>query len=431
MRRPRLRRGLRGGAVLVVALAGALCAADVAIPLAGRDAGTSPTAAVPSGAVVPGAATPTPEVPQTPALATSAAAPTLVPRNGDPAGAPPPLHVAGNHLVDPSGDPVTLHGVDMSGTEYVCAQNWTTDPFGGQPEDSPQTFAALHSWGVKAVRVPLNEDCWLGINGVEIGGRAYQQPVEKLVRDLQAAGFYVIVDLHWSAPGSQRALAQNPAPDEDHSPAFWQGVATAFAGDQDVIFDLFNEPYYYWLAPGENEWTCLWHGCTLTQYVTGGSPYTVTAGWQTAGFDQLIDIIRATGDTNVIMAAGVNWARDLSGWLAGRPSDPNLVASWHSYPSANPSLQSECAAQWCWDQVIAPLAARVPVVVGETGDSVAGPEAYLPSFLPWAQSHGLSVLAWTWNAWTDPNDVLVTSMTSGTPTAGEGVLVRGWLQGLS
>ena len=354
------------------------------------------------------------------------------------AAAPPParralgLHVAGNRIVNASGATVTLHGVDMSGTETTCAQNWTSDPFGGQPEDSPQTFAAMKSWGINAVRIPLNEDCWLGINGVEIGGSAYQAPIEKLVRDLEAAGLYVIVDLHWSAPGAQRAIAQNPAPDEDHSPAFWQGVASAFRGDAKVIFDLFNEPYYYWLSPGENAWTCLWQGCTLTEYVNGapGQPYTVSSPWKTAGFDQLIHVIRAAGAPNLVMAAGVNWARDLSGWLAHRPSDPNVVASWHSYPSQNPALQSECAAQWCWDQVVAPLATRVPVVVGETGDSAPGPETYLPSFLPWARSHGLSVLAWTWNAWSDPSDVLVTSMTAGTPTAGEGALYQQYLRGL-
>jgi hypothetical protein len=354
--------------------------------------------------------------------------------------------VDGNHLVDASGATVTLQGVDMSGTESTCAQNWTEDPFGGQPEDSPLTFAAMKSWGIKAVRIPLNEDCWLGINGVEIGGSAYQQPVIKLVHDLEAAGLYVIVDLHWSAPGTQRALAQNPAPDEDHSPAFWQGVAAAFKGYPAVIFDLFNEPYFYWTTPGENPWTCLWQGCTLSQFVvaptnTSGSPcnpsnkcYTVDATWQTAGFDQLIRIIRGAGARNLIMAAGVNWARDLSDWLATRPPDPNLVASYHSYPSANPALKSEGAAESSWDQVIAPLAAEVPVVVGETGDSAAGPETYLTGatgFLPWAQSHALSVLAWTWNAWSDPNDVLVTSMTKGTPTSGEGVAFKSYLRGLS
>jgi hypothetical protein len=356
----------------------------------------------------------------------------------------PGIRVQGNRLVNSAGATVVLHGTDMSGTESTCAQNWTTDPFGGQLEDSPQTFAAMKSWDINAVRIPLNEDCWLGINGVEIGGAAYQGAVTKLVGDLEAAGFYVIVDLHWSAPGTQRALSQNPAPDEDHSPAFWESVAATFKHDSNVIFDLFNEPYFYWIAPGgPDAWTCLWAGCTLTQVVTGGTNtsglacdptnqcFTVDANWKTAGFNQLIGVIRAAGAGNLIMATGVNWARDLSGWLAHRPSDPNVVASWHSYPSADPSLESECAAAWCWDQVIAALAAEVPVVVGETGDSSAGPETYLPTFLPWADAHHLSYLAWTWNAWQDADDVLVTSMTAGTPTAGEGTYYRQHLRAVA
>jgi endoglucanase len=338
------------------------------------------------------------------------------------------LHVRGNQIVDASGAPVLLRGANMAGTEFVCAQGWSNDPFGGQPEDDPLTFAAMRSWHINFVRIPLNEDCWLGINGAKIGGAAYQNAIIKLVHDLRAAGFYVIVDLHWTAPGTQLALSQNPAPDEDHSPAFWKSVAATFAGDTGVVYDLFNEPFFYWIAAGgPDQWTCLMKGCVLNQYETGGAPFTITANWQSAGMNELIGDVRGTGAQNLIMVAGANWARDLSGWLANRPTDSNLAVSWHSYPSGNPSLISECAAVSCWDSVVAPLAAQVPVVVGETGDSAAGPLTYLPSFLPWANTHGLSVVAWTWNAWTNPDDVLVTNMQTGAPTASEGVFYKAWL----
>ncbi len=341
------------------------------------------------------------------------------------------LHVVGNQILDANGAVGHLQGADLSGTEFVCAQGWSaTDPFGGQPQDSPQTIAAMQSWHINLVRIPLNEDCWLGINGATIGGAAYQAAIVKLVHDYRAAGFYVIVDLHWSAPGTQLALSQNPAPDEDHSPAFWKSVAATFSGDHGVIYDLYNEPFYYWIAPGgPDQWTCLMQGCTLTQYETGGTPFTITANWQSAGMDELISDVRGTGARNVIMVPGVNWARDLSGWLANRPADTNVAASWHSYPSANPSLTTECAALPCWNSVIAPLAQQVPVIVGETGDSAAGPETYLPNFLPWASAHGLTVVAWSWNAWTNTDDVLVSNMQTGTPTTGEGVTYRAWLAG--
>lgn len=331
----------------------------------------------------------------------------------------PGIHVDGKRLVDASGATVVLHGVDMSGTEYACAQNHTDNPFGGQPEDDPQTLAAMRSWHINSVRLPLNEDCWLGINGVRVGGLPYRTAVTNLVRDLESSGFYVILDLHWSAPGTQRALSQNPAPDEDHSPAFWASVAATFKDDDDVIFDLFNEPYFRWIAPGgPGQWTCLWKGCTLTKYLTGGGRSTVSADWRTAGMDQLISVVRGAGASNLILVAGVDWANDLSGWLAQRPDDPNLAVSWHSYPN------NVCSTKSCWNRVVAPLARRVPAVVTETGDSAVGLANYLPTFLPWCDSQGISYLAWTWNAWPRKSNVLVTNMKTGTPTPGEGAYFR-------
>jgi hypothetical protein len=390
-------------------------------------------AAPPPPAPTPTAAAPTPNPTAAPTVVPTSQ-PTAMPTPVAPPPLPPPattvggLHVRGNQIIDGNGNVVRLHGANMSGTEFVCAQGWSNDPFGGQPEDSAQTFAAMHAWHINVVRVPLNEDCWLGINGATIGAVAYQSAIVKLVHDLRASGLYVIVDLHWSAPGSQLALSQNPMPDEDHSPAFWKSVAATFSQDQGVIYDLFNEPFLYWIAPGgPDQWSCLMNGCTLTQYETGGSPFTVNTNWRSAGMNELITDVRASGAQNLILVSGANWARDLSGWLANRPSGSNIAAAWHSYPSGNPSLTSECAAQACWDSVVAPLASQVPVVVGETGDSAAGPETYLPSFLPWAGAHGLNVVAWTWNAWTNPDDVLVTNMQTGTPTAGEGVTYRAWL----
>ncbi|MGH7608667.1 MAG: glycoside hydrolase family 5 protein, partial [Candidatus Dormibacteria bacterium] len=317
--------------------------------------------------------------------------------------------------MDRAGTPVVLRGVNMSGTEYACAQNHTDDPFAGQPEEDPATLAAIRSWHANVVRLPLNEDCWLGINGVRVGGAPYRAAVTGLARALEGSGFYVILDLHWSAPGGQRALSQNPAPDQDHSPAFWSSVAQTFRGDDDVLFDLFNEPYFRWEAPGgPGLWTCLWQGCTLSRYLTGGSPTTIRASWRTAGMDQLISAVRRAGARNVILVAGLDWANDLSGWLQHRSHDRNLAASWHSYPN------NHCSSQSCWDRAVAPLARRVPVVVTEVGDSASRPAAYLPNLLPWCDRHHLGYLAWTWNAWPQPRNVLVTNMRTGAPTAGEG-----------
>src|SRR5262245_3942304 len=65
------------------------------------------------------------------------------------------LHVVDNHLVDKNGKVVQLHGVNRSGTEYACVQDFGI--FDGPSDDA--SVAAIASWNANVVRVPLNEDC--------------------------------------------------------------------------------------------------------------------------------------------------------------------------------------------------------------------------------------------------------------------------------
>ena len=91
------------------------------------------------------------------------------------------LHVSGNRLLDARGHVVHLHGVNRSGTEYACIQGWGI--FDG-PSDSA-SVAAIASWHANIVRVPVNEDCWLGINGVKpaYAGRNYIRAILDRQRD--------------------------------------------------------------------------------------------------------------------------------------------------------------------------------------------------------------------------------------------------------
>jgi hypothetical protein len=347
--------------------------------------------------------------------------------------APLAIHVSGNHLVDGAGATIALHGVDLSGTEFACDQSggptnrgWSIDA--GQPLEQLSTFQAMAAWNVNVVRVPLNEDCWLGINGVNpaYGGANYQAAIATEVSLINEAGMVAILDLHWSAPGAYAAIAQQPMADADHSIAFWSSVAAAYTGDPAVIFDLYNEPFLYgsyFTNPSQNPWQCWLLGCSLNQFIsadqTGPSGqttgYTQTYTWNTAGMQTLIVAIRSTGASQPILVNGLDWANDDSGWLANAPVDPDgqLIAGAHDYPGES------CQTTSCWDAQQAPISAKYPFLVGETGDHTTAPVSFLPTFLPYADSHGWSYLAWTWNPWTYTDDVLITSW-NGTPNAGEG-----------
>jgi endoglucanase len=209
------------------------------------------------------------------------------------------LHVVGNQLLNAAGQAVVLRGVDRSGTEYACVQGWGI--FSG-PADAA-SIKAIAAWHVNAVRVPLNEDCWLSINGVapSYGGAAYRRVISNYVSLLNQQGMAVILDLHWSAPGSRSAQDQAPMPDQDHSIAFWQSVATTFKGNRSVLFDLFNEPYPDSNRDSNAAWICWCDG--------GACP---GVSYPVAGMQTLVSAIRATGAANVILLGGVQYANSLS-----------------------------------------------------------------------------------------------------------------------
>jgi hypothetical protein len=236
----------------------------------------------------------------------------------------------------------------------------------------------------------LNEDCWLAINGAPAAysGPAYQAAIADYVGLLTQQGLVPVLELHWSAPGAAKATGQQPMPDRDHSVEFWRQVAQAFKGNTAVAFDLYNEPY-----PDSNQDTAAAWAC----WRDGGTCRGV--GFQAAGMQELVTAVRGTGATNLILLGGVQYANTLTQWLAYKPSDPvnNLAAAVHVYPTGN-----LCGSVACYDAQYAPVAAQVPLVAGEVGESVDGSVCGVTksnAFLDWLDAHQASYLAWVWQTW--------------------------------
>ncbi len=300
----------------------------------------------------------------------------------------------GNALVNSAGQHVVLHGVDRSGTEYACVQN-----FGIFDGPSDQTsVAAMASWHINAVRVPLNEDCWLAINGVNAAyaGSNYRNAIVAYVDLLNENGLAAILDLHWNAPGTQSASGQQPMADADHASAFWSSVAATFKSNGSVIFDLYNEPYV-------TSWTC-WRD--------GGSASACGTSFAIAGMNSLISAVRSSGAQNVVMAGGLAYSNDLSQWLAYKPTDTtgNLAASWHVYNF------NTCDTSSCYTNTIVPVSNSVPVIVGEIGENDCA-HGFIDSLMGWLDGNATSYLGWAWNADFDcKNGPGLISDYSGTPT---------------
>ncbi|MBT0773504.1 cellulase family glycosylhydrolase [Kineosporia sp. J2-2] len=358
--------------------------------------------------------TPTPSTSATP-TASSTPTPTT---STDP-GAAPALHVSGNQVVTAAGTPYRFLGVNRSGGEFACIKN-RTGIWDGPMDQASVT--AMRSWKIRTVRVPLNEECWLGTTSnpvPEYSGTAYQNEVKRYVKLLIDNGITPIVELHWSygaytgnssGCADVAAVCQKPMPDTQYSPAFWTGVANAFKGNDAVVFDLFNEPYPE-RATGDatSGWKCWRDGGTCA-----GINYSV------AGFQTLVNAVRATGATNVIVLGGLAYSNDLSQWLAYKPADPlnNLVAMAHVYNF------NTCASTSCWDSQLAPVAAQVPLVFGEIGENDCA-HGFVDGLMNWADAHSVGYLGWTWNTWDCASGPSLISDYDGTATAfGQGIKTR-------
>lgn len=293
------------------------------------------------------------------------------------------LHVEGNQIVDADGNPLMLRGVNRSGTEYSCVDN--RGIFDG-PDDEASVRAMLE-WKINAVRVPLNESCWLGKPGVPelYSGEAYKQGIVDYVELLHRAGIVPILDLHWAAPGDELAHGLRPMPNLDNSPTFWADVASTFQGDDGVILEPYNEPFPGSNSDTEEAWACWRDGCEQTYRDT-----TYTA----AGMQALVTAIRDTGAPHVLLLGGVQFSNDLSQWLAHKPNDPldNVAAAWHVYNF------NECSNLDCWNAEAGAVWAEFPVLATEIGQSDCLGDSFLKPLMTYLDQQSSGYFAWSWNS---------------------------------
>jgi len=258
------------------------------------------------------------------------------------------VKASGNRFISiVDGSPVELIGTNMSGCETPPAAR--CEIIAAAPVRFwAKTFKSTHP-GTNTVRLPINALFWLG-NPAACGGgygAPYQGNVRQAVARATAAGLYVILDLHWTAPNGYCAIGQPGYPDADHVFAFWKQIADIYGGQPNVIFELFNEPY----GDADNTKCCTVNDQSQLM-VAGGTEYqlvqqnnaandvavTTKIAYQVAGEAQMLATIRAAGANNLVLGGSYWWDGEIETWpalwniAAGNP-DPlkNFAAAMHAY----------------------------------------------------------------------------------------------------
>lgn len=318
-----------------------------------------------------------------------------------------PLHVLGNQLVNTqTNQPVVLRGVNVGGLEG----------FGFAPDMVNNSVQeALDDWHANLIRLPVNQDYWLGVDPDIVDAGTYQAEVDNVISMASSHGAYVVLDVQVSDGGTSDPSqeGQYSMPD-DNTTVFWAQAGQRYANNPTVFFDPFNEPGHY-----DVSWDQWRNGGTIDD--GNGSTY------DSPGLQGLLDTIRGTGAKNIVVPEGINYATDFSPVLNGYGlSDPNnnLMYQIHIYPgSAAHAYADEL------DSLLPPdLTASYPVYVGEWGsDENPGPEG---TPLPDATTWNTNMLQWldqhsnSWTAWAMNDSPFLTYPGDPTPTPYFGVLVR-------
>jgi hypothetical protein len=294
-------------------------------------------------------------------------------RTFDPKLGPMCLHTKGKKVLDAGGKPVWLYGVNIASLE------WSTG--GENIEESVNR--AINDWKVNLIRLPLAQDYWFGKTTNQTdGGAAYRILVDKLVDACAAGRVYINLDLHWSDCGrwvnEGGTLGQHSMPDKN-SITFWQDMATRYKNQPNVIFDLYNEPHDVSFA--------IWRdGGTVTEKPDRKKPGQAKVVYEGAGLQMLYDAVRATGATNVVAVAGLDWGYDLSGVLRGYAvKGSNLIYETHPYQEKKN-----------WDKCFGETSWKYPVYMGEWGFGKRNTNGlgYAQNLMQYAQKHKLHWTAW-------------------------------------
>jgi len=307
------------------------------------------------------------------------------------AGMPLPLKVKGNQILNSKDQPVLLRGVNTSTLEF------TSD---GEGHIIETIRVAIDDWHVNIIRLPLSQDRWFGKAPDQNDEyKSYRALVKQAVELCNSKGCYIILDLHWSDANEWgKNIGQQSMPDRN-SVVFWKDIASLYANNPSVLFDIYNEPR-------DVSWDVWLNGGTTTSRPNrpgrGQRPVT----YETVGMQEMLNTIRATGAKNVVVVGGLDWAYDFSGILEGRQlKDPNgngVIYANHVYDNKSESV-------FTWIANMEEASAKFPIIISEFGGaggpnrragwwgqspSTAIGDDWLLHILQAIQDHNWSFTAW-------------------------------------
>lgn len=258
-------------------------------------------------------------------------------------------HAQGAQLVDANGHPFVLRGAQIE-SPFNMIKGWESGKKPTATLNSTTFNAMAHDWHMNALRLPTSN--WIYAKYTT----DYMNELDQVVHDANAAGLYVVLDLHDNVKAGSPYQSKDSLIPKTEDVTFWKAIAAHYRTNPMVMYDVFNEP----VEPGWDIW------------LNGGG--TTSDGATIVGFQDLVNAIRSTGAQQVIVvepgsAGGKNnggtnptTGAEEGGWsnfpIDHAIKDPNIMYSLHVYQNIvqSASIQN---AKW------GPILNHYPIYYGE------------------------------------------------------------------
>ena len=291
--------------------------------------------------------------------------------------ATPKLHVEGRFLKDPSGKNVLLHGwmqpteswFNGEGRRYSNPTDWTNpNNYSGMLNflkdaatvlsDPTPKYGTDHGWYNSFVRV--NTDAvggWTSQSGL-VDPVQFDAWINNFLvpyaEHLSSCGLYLVL----SATGPMVVNVEGNGEwnmgqgTQQRMITFWQTVAKApgVKNADNIMFELMNEPVAIETSFGAGDWG-----------LGGSARLEACRDW----IQTIIDVIRGTGDDNVIWVPTLGWQGSPQQWAQYPFSGSNIGVAAHYYPAYGGVHDNAVAVQNLWNSNYKPAADRWPMIITE------------------------------------------------------------------
>lgn len=278
----------------------------------------------------------------------------------------PPVRVDGNRFVDSTGKTLIFMGLNSSDPDKLARDGQWGERY----------FEEIANWGANIVRIPVHPKSWR-----EHSPETYLAMLDQGVAWAERHNLYLIID--WHSIGNlreERFQAQNYETSLAETISFWRAIAQRYADNSTVAFyELFNEP-------------------TITGDRFGNMTW---SQWKET-LEEMIQAIREYDQETIVLAAGFDWAYDLTPVRDNPLEADNIAYVSHPYPQKRDQpWEPKWEAEWGF------VSETYPVFLTEVGFClenekgahipVISTEEYGRALTAYAEKKGISWVAWVFD----------------------------------